>query len=120
MIKYICNKDKGKDMISMKIWLDSEKKAPKGYLQMNSTQEAQHFISNLTPNVFWDEDLELIDIGDIQDIETFFFWLEKTYPNTNFNINIHTEKSDDIGEFFMAFSETFKHWEVNFIVLYNN
>ena len=104
----------------MKIWLDSEKKAPKGYLQMNSTQEAQHFISNLTPNVFWDEDLELIDIGDIQDIETFFFWLEKTYPNTNFNINIHTEKSDDIGEFFMAFSETFKHWEVNFIVLYNN
>ena len=120
MIKYICNKEKEKDMISMKIWLDSEKKAPRGYLQMNNIQETQHFISNLSPNVFWDEDLELIDIGDMPDIEAFFFWLERTYPKINFNINIHTEKSFDIWEFFMMFSETFKNWEVTFIVLCDN
>ena len=120
MIKYICNKEKGKDMISMKIWLDAEKKAPKGYLQMDSIRKAQHFISNLSPNVFWDEDLELIDIGDMPDIEAFFFWLERTYPKINFNINIHTEKSFDIWEFFMVFSETFKNWEVTFIVLCDN
>lgn len=116
MIKYICNKEKGKDMISMKIWLDSEKKAPKGYLQMNNIQETQHFISNLSPNVFWDEDLELIDIGDVPDIDVFFFWLKRNYPNTNFNINIHTEEFGT-KEFF---ADSFKNWEVNFIVLCNN
>lgn len=107
-------------MISMKIWLDAEKEAPKGYLQMDNAREAQHFISSLNPNIFWDEDLELIDIGDMPGIETFFFWLERTYPNIKFNINIHTKNSNDIEEFFMACSETFKHWEVNFIVLCNN
>ena len=120
MIKYICNKEKGKDMINMKIWLDSEKKAPKGYLQMNNIQETQNFIWRLNPNIFWDEDLELIDIGDMPDIETFFFWLKRTYPNIKFNINIHTKNSNDIGEFFTAFPETFKNWEVTFIVLCDN